>query len=1256
MSNTELFLDLKGGIDKSLQDQLSLLKQQFLVLTASVTSISAALNAFDKGIGSLLNLQQAADRLNTSQENLKQFSDTLSSIGQVDLSSVTSGLNRFSIAAEATGASSQQVESLIITLTESLKRSGAAASEASASIIQLGQALASGKLSGDEFRSLSENAPLFLKKLSDALNLTIGELRAFSKEQQLTTDLIFGALGDSNEELIKSFSELPKTIGGSLQELENLFIKLGQSGLGSTIAEAISNIGEVLQGLAGIFPVIAAAAGVYAVNLIKINGLLTASTGLEANLNKQRLESIELASKYEQELKNLNDTLKLQEQLQIDAISSGSAHANIFDKEIDKTKQLIKEKEKQINSQNDIRKSNEFLIESEKKKQEMLRGSHFSIQNLVKIAGSAAFTLNTLTSSYEIASDSNLEFGNSLKQVFNTLSKTSEFMGIAVKFTTSYITNLGNLKKTYSEVNEDIKKFSQSLAQTSASSDNITLSNQRLAEGYNKIALFGKEAARSTVEVLKKSTELKEVQEELNQQFNFLKDAKIYDSALISLHKLIQNNNELISQEQINQSIQQTKLTQQQKRLDALEKEKKILDESIELERRILDLRDDLTHEEKQLELGNLLLNINRQKQDIDETITKELEKQQELIEETNNKKEKLKELEQDNIKFITEKSNIEKAVLGQLEEEFETRLKSIELIKEQSQFNFNTLKQLEEINKTQLIYDNERKINLDDRISQLNQEINLLKEIELISNKTKIDGSQQEQLNILNLIKEQESEINRILKTREEIEQKINITKQLLSNNIGVEENQVILNLLNSQNEELDKQKLNVDTLLQKNQEQLVKSQLNIIELENQKKNITDQISLKERLIKIEQLYSETQKQTDQNRLSLLQNLQRTESNILDIRDQELKINLNSFNQRIKELELSLELAKTDQERNIINQKIQQETLQFEESNISIRRKAEQEINKIKQDNHDKYISNILEEINLLTSQGKDASNLFRKLANEKVDLSELIKKNKDAVDSSFFEGIRGFSQALDSYIQNTANLVASKYKDIFDVVGASEFVRSKISEQFKQIGPVIGSFDLLFSLIKRGAEEADKSLRNTVFQFSELEKAINSGNIKNLDYIKTLELLEEQFDFVDKTKLTNLFNELQKIRKETLDTLNNIRNANRDLENELLRVKGNNLQALINELKQSEKDLQEKIKSETNLDVKKELTEQLSLLREINNEKIRQAREEEKAQKKKFDVDININEPKLEQDINTKVEKTVFDILKKNKFTQLG
>lgn len=136
---------------------------------------------------------------------------------------------RLSIATRSLGIGSERTAGVVKTLNQALVIGGASAQEASSAITQLSQGLSSGRLQGDELRSILESAPLLAEQLAEQLGVTIGELRELGAAGDLTSDRLVAALEGAAGSIDARFRDLGPTFDQSLQRLSNSFLDLGQS-------------------------------------------------------------------------------------------------------------------------------------------------------------------------------------------------------------------------------------------------------------------------------------------------------------------------------------------------------------------------------------------------------------------------------------------------------------------------------------------------------------------------------------------------------------------------------------------------------------------------------------------------------------------------------------------------------------------------------------------------------------------------------------------------------------------------------------------------------------------------------------------------------------------------------------------------------------------------------------------------------------------------------------------------------------------
>jgi tape measure domain-containing protein len=96
-------------------------------------------------------------------------------------------------ALRGTGIGLQQLEVLFVGISNAARLSGAGTAEASAALLQLKQGLASGRLQGDELRSVLEQLPAFAQAIAKELNVNVGALRQLGSDGKITSDIIFNA-------------------------------------------------------------------------------------------------------------------------------------------------------------------------------------------------------------------------------------------------------------------------------------------------------------------------------------------------------------------------------------------------------------------------------------------------------------------------------------------------------------------------------------------------------------------------------------------------------------------------------------------------------------------------------------------------------------------------------------------------------------------------------------------------------------------------------------------------------------------------------------------------------------------------------------------------------------------------------------------------------------------------------------------------------------------------------------------------------
>lgn len=184
--------------------------------------------------------------------------------------------------ADELGLSQTKLLALTETVNKAIQVGGSGAQEAAAGVVQFGQALASGVLRGDEFRSIMENMPGLAQALARGLNVTVGQLRALANDGKLTAEVVTQALLKMSGSVDAEFKRLPMTFAQSLTVLENSFTKyVGEldkaTGTTRAMADAVVFLGNNLE---TVIPIIAALGGAVAaarLAVLAMNGALLAN-------------------------------------------------------------------------------------------------------------------------------------------------------------------------------------------------------------------------------------------------------------------------------------------------------------------------------------------------------------------------------------------------------------------------------------------------------------------------------------------------------------------------------------------------------------------------------------------------------------------------------------------------------------------------------------------------------------------------------------------------------------------------------------------------------------------------------------------------------------------------------------------------------------------------------------------------------------------------------------------------------------------
>lgn len=194
-------------------------------LTDSVVGMVAAYASF-QGVSKLVEMSDTMaltrarlDLMNDGLQTTEELQDKIFAAAQrsrgayQDMADIVSKLG---LQAKEAFTSNDEMIAFSELLNKNFIVGGSDQTAQAAAMYQLTQAMASGKLQGDEYRSIIENAPLLAKSIEDYMvNVqgATGTMKEWAAEGLLTADVIKAAVFNSADDINKKFESMPMTWG-----------------------------------------------------------------------------------------------------------------------------------------------------------------------------------------------------------------------------------------------------------------------------------------------------------------------------------------------------------------------------------------------------------------------------------------------------------------------------------------------------------------------------------------------------------------------------------------------------------------------------------------------------------------------------------------------------------------------------------------------------------------------------------------------------------------------------------------------------------------------------------------------------------------------------------------------------------------------------------------------------------------------------------------------------------------------------------
>lgn len=210
---------------KQYGDQAMKAKGKFSLLGDSVQGLAKrfiALSTLKTVTSEVDNFANTQARLNTMNDGLQTTSELYKKIYQsaqrsrAPIDGVSATVAKLGIVAKDAFRNNDEIVAFTEIFNKAAVVSGSSAAERSNAMYQLSQGMASGRLQGDELRSVRENAPMMFKAIQKELETQFGkgfDFEKIAREGLITPDVIKRAAFKSAKDINTAFDKMPMTFG-----------------------------------------------------------------------------------------------------------------------------------------------------------------------------------------------------------------------------------------------------------------------------------------------------------------------------------------------------------------------------------------------------------------------------------------------------------------------------------------------------------------------------------------------------------------------------------------------------------------------------------------------------------------------------------------------------------------------------------------------------------------------------------------------------------------------------------------------------------------------------------------------------------------------------------------------------------------------------------------------------------------------------------------------------------------------------------
>lgn len=181
--------------------------QQAIALSDTVAQTTARLDLMNDGLQTTEQLQRLI--FESAQRSRGVYQTTADAVGKLGMQAK----DAFSSTAEIVAFAEQLNKTFVIAGTSTVGVESA--------MLQLTQAMAAGKLQGEELNAILDNAQPIVANIAKYMGVPVGQIKQMASEGMITADIIKKAMFAAADETNRKFESMPKTFGQVWTSIKN---------------------------------------------------------------------------------------------------------------------------------------------------------------------------------------------------------------------------------------------------------------------------------------------------------------------------------------------------------------------------------------------------------------------------------------------------------------------------------------------------------------------------------------------------------------------------------------------------------------------------------------------------------------------------------------------------------------------------------------------------------------------------------------------------------------------------------------------------------------------------------------------------------------------------------------------------------------------------------------------------------------------------------------------------------------------------